>query len=113
MERHGIDEREAFELLRSHSRRAGRKLIDVAEAVTTSHLLLATQPAPASGTRSLHGVHLLYKLGLSKRAIAAQMGWSEAAVDGLLRVYGHAEDVALSEVDALYSMHDSMHALPR
>ena len=48
MERFGIDEREAFELLRSHSRRTGRKLIDVAEAVTTSHLLLATQPAPAS-----------------------------------------------------------------
>ena len=41
MERHKIDEREAFELLRSHSRRSGRKLIDIAEAVTTSHLLLA------------------------------------------------------------------------
>ena len=43
------------------------------------------------------------------RAIAAQMGWSEDAVDGLLRVYGHADLVALSEVDALYSMH----GLPR
>lgn len=41
MERHQIDEREAFELLRSHARRSGRKLIDVAEAVATSHLLLA------------------------------------------------------------------------
>lgn len=40
MERHQIDEREAFELLRSHARRNGRKLIDVAEAVATSHLLL-------------------------------------------------------------------------
>ena len=60
-----------------------------------------------------YGVHLLYKLGLSKRAIAAQMGWSEDAVDGLLRVYGHADLVALSEVDALYSMHDSMHGHPR
>ncbi len=48
MERYAIDERGAFELLRSHSRRTGRKLIDVAEAVTTSHLLLATQPAPVS-----------------------------------------------------------------
>ena len=48
MERHKIDEREAFELLRSHSRRTGRKLIDVAEAVSTSHLLLAlpSEPAP-------------------------------------------------------------------
>jgi integrase len=60
-----------------------------------------------------YGVHLLYKLCLSKRAIAAQMGWSEDAVDGLLRVYGHADHVALSEVDALYSMHDSMQGLPR
>ena len=41
MERHQIDEREAFELLRSHARHNGRKLIDVAEAVATSHLLLA------------------------------------------------------------------------
>jgi integrase len=47
-------------------------------------------------------VHRLYKLGLSKRAIAAQMGWSEDAVDGLLRIYGHADQVALEEVDALY-----------
>lgn len=45
MERHGVDEREAFELLRSHSRHTGRKLIEVAEAVATSHLLL---PAPAN-----------------------------------------------------------------
>jgi integrase len=48
-------------------------------------------------------VHRLYKLGLSKRAIAAQMGWSEAAVDSLLRTYGHADVVALAEVDALYA----------
>ncbi len=48
MERHKIDEREAFELLRSHSRRTGRKLIDVAEAVSTSHLLLAPPYDPAS-----------------------------------------------------------------
>jgi two-component system, response regulator / RNA-binding antiterminator len=48
MERHRIDEREAFELLRSHSRRTGRKLIDVAEAVSISHLLLAAEIAPGS-----------------------------------------------------------------
>ncbi len=45
MERYSLDEREAFELLRSHSRRTGRKLIDVAEAVTTSHLLLTMEPS--------------------------------------------------------------------
>jgi ANTAR domain len=44
----GIDEREAFDLLRSHSRRTGRKLIDLAEAVSTSHLLLPRQPALGS-----------------------------------------------------------------
>ncbi len=48
MERFGIGEQEAFEMLRSHSRRTGRKLIDIAEAVTTSHLLLTREPMPAS-----------------------------------------------------------------
>jgi len=47
MERHKIDEREAFKLLRSHARQTGRKLIDVAEAVTTSHLLLVPEDAEA------------------------------------------------------------------
>lgn len=40
MERHAIDEREAFELLRRHSQRTGRKLTDLADAVAGSHLLL-------------------------------------------------------------------------
>ena len=56
-----------------------------------------------------YGVHLLYKLGVSKRAIAAQMGWSEDAVDGLLRTYGHIDLIALSEIDALYAMHEPTH----
>ena len=50
-----------------------------------------------------YGVCKLYGAGLSPRAIAAQMGWSEAGVTDLLRTYGHADVVALSEVDALYS----------
>jgi integrase len=49
------------------------------------------------------GVHLLYKLGLSARAIAAQMGWSERGVETLLRTYGHADVAVLAEVDALYA----------
>jgi response regulator NasT len=49
MERYALDERGAFEMLRSHSRRTGRKLIDVAEAVTTSHLLLVA-PAVSGDT---------------------------------------------------------------
>ncbi len=40
MSRQEIDERRAFELLRSQSQRSGRKLYDVAEAVLESHLLL-------------------------------------------------------------------------
>ena len=53
MARHLIDEREAFELLRSHSRRTGRKLVDVAAAVVDVHLLLpaSTRP-PARDCRS-------------------------------------------------------------
>lgn len=51
MERYAIDEREAFEMLRTHSRRTGRKLIDVAEAVTTSHLLLV-RPAVSAANNS-------------------------------------------------------------
>jgi hypothetical protein len=48
-----------------------------------------------------YGVHLLYKLGLLKPAIAAQCGWSEKVVENLLRVYGHIDLIALNEVDAL------------
>jgi hypothetical protein len=43
-------------MLRRHSRTTGRKLIDVAEALTTSHLLLATQPARASTNSLSSGV---------------------------------------------------------
>lgn len=49
------------------------------------------------------GVHELYRLGLSRRAIAAQAGWSERDVDAMLRIYGHTDLVALSEVDELYA----------
>src|SRR5689334_19841931 len=45
MERHGIEEREAFELLRERSRVANRKLIDLAGAVVDGHRLLPRQPA--------------------------------------------------------------------
>jgi response regulator NasT len=40
MERHAIDEREAFELLRDHARAQSRRVIDVALAVTNGHALL-------------------------------------------------------------------------
>jgi two-component system, response regulator / RNA-binding antiterminator len=55
MERHKIDEKEAFEMLRDHSRQTGRKLVDVAEAVVDSYLMLPAMPASDpkdSGRRS-------------------------------------------------------------
>ena len=40
MERHGVDEQRAFELLRTQSRNTGRKLVEVAASVVEGHLLL-------------------------------------------------------------------------
>jgi response regulator NasT len=40
MERHSIGSEQAFGMLREHSQTRGRKLIDVAEAIVESHLLL-------------------------------------------------------------------------
>jgi AmiR/NasT family two-component response regulator len=40
MERHGIGEREAFELLRDQARSTGRRVVDVAQAVLDGHALL-------------------------------------------------------------------------
>ncbi|MEY2441491.1 MAG: two-component system, response regulator PdtaR [bacterium] len=40
MERHGVDERAAFELLRQHSRKSSRRVIDLAKAVADGHALL-------------------------------------------------------------------------
>jgi AmiR/NasT family two-component response regulator len=45
MARHSVNAETAFELLRDHSQRNGRKLADVAEAIVDSHLLLVS-PAP-------------------------------------------------------------------
>jgi response regulator NasT len=47
MERHSINDSNAFEMLREHSRTANRKLVDVATAVVDGHRLLPKQP-PAS-----------------------------------------------------------------
>ena len=52
MERHKIDEERAFEMVRSHSQHNGRKVIDVAQAIVESYLLLPPPPPqpPALGT---------------------------------------------------------------
>jgi AmiR/NasT family two-component response regulator len=47
MARHAVDAQQAFETLRTHSQRNGRKVVDIAEAVVESHLLLLP-PLPAS-----------------------------------------------------------------
>jgi response regulator NasT len=48
MARHGLTAASAFELLRTHSQRHGRKVIQVAEAIVASHLLLLTPTRPAA-----------------------------------------------------------------
>ena len=40
MARHAIDADRAFEMLRDHSQHNGHTLVDVAEAIIDSHLLL-------------------------------------------------------------------------
>ena len=44
MARHSINADKAFELLREHSQRNGHKLVDVAQAIVDSHLLLLPPP---------------------------------------------------------------------
>jgi AmiR/NasT family two-component response regulator len=46
MERHGVNEREAFELLRENARSSSQRVVDVAQAVVGGHALL-----PRSGDR--------------------------------------------------------------
>src|SRR2546421_324770 len=49
MARHAVNGERAFEMLRSHSQHNGRKVVDVAEAVVESHLLLLPPlPQPAA-----------------------------------------------------------------
>ena len=40
MERHSLDDREAFQLLRDHARAQSRRVVDVARSVTDGHALL-------------------------------------------------------------------------
>jgi response regulator NasT len=45
MERHSVDDAEAFEMLRDRSRRTNTMLADVAAAVVDGHRLLPKQPS--------------------------------------------------------------------
>ena len=46
MARHAIDADRAFEMLRDHSQHNGHKLVDIAQAIVDSHLLLLPALAP-------------------------------------------------------------------
>jgi len=47
MARNAIDAERAFDMLRDHSQHNGHKLVDVAQAIVDSHLLLLPSAAPA------------------------------------------------------------------
>jgi len=51
MERHSVDDADAFEMLRDQSRRANTKLADVAAAVVDGHRLLPQQPDSSQTAR--------------------------------------------------------------
>ena len=48
MERHGIGEQQAFNMLRDHARRHNRKMVDLAEEVVSTHQLLPGTQQPAA-----------------------------------------------------------------
>ena len=52
MERHGMDEQAAFNMLRDHARRNNRKLVDLAEEIVSTHGLLPRAAQPATPGRS-------------------------------------------------------------
>ena len=45
MERHSVDDRAAFDMLRDNARHSGRKVIDVSESLLRSHPLMRENPA--------------------------------------------------------------------
>jgi AmiR/NasT family two-component response regulator len=44
MERHGVSDRDAFEMLRDHARATGRRVVEVAQSVLDGHALLPRRP---------------------------------------------------------------------
>ncbi len=57
MARHAIDADRAFDMLRDHSQHNGHKLVDIAEAIVDSHVLLlpSLQPSQTPSERSTSG----------------------------------------------------------
>jgi response regulator NasT len=50
MARHSVDADRAFAMLRDHSQNNGRKVVDVAQAIVDSHLLLLPPPTEPTAT---------------------------------------------------------------
>ncbi len=55
MARHEIDCDRAFDMLRDHSQHNSQKLIDIAQAIVDSHLLLPTASQPATPVKTAPG----------------------------------------------------------
>lgn len=47
--------------------------------------------------------YMKVKLNLPNHVIAAQMGWSESAVEKMISVYAHTEIGALDSIDAAFA----------
>ena len=73
MERHGIDGRRAFEMLREHSHTSNRKLIDIALGVVAGHGLLPARPT-AGPVDTTHDRAHLSPGGRSVRAFKIYFG---------------------------------------
>src|ERR1700745_2922025 len=56
MARHSVDAERAFDLLRNHSQHNGRKVVDVAQAIVDSYLLLPS-PSPSPSPEAAAGGH--------------------------------------------------------
>jgi hypothetical protein len=55
----------------------------------------------ATKHRCVHYMNV--KLNLPNHVIAAQMGWSESAVESMITTYAHAEIGALEAIDAAFA----------
>ena len=50
MERHSLDEQQAFNMIREQARRTNQKIVDVAEALIASHRPLSSAAKPSDHT---------------------------------------------------------------
>ncbi len=53
MERHGVPDKDGFYLLRRHSQTTGLKVLDIAQAILDTHLLLPQRPNEAASGSAL------------------------------------------------------------